>query len=110
MRDVYSRRMFQNGGEVLQSKPIFRGGRVPTPAGAESIERVDTEDGTYFLAVVRGNDGEVKRSRVINLNLDLFTSPSLPRTTARKYEPSSVSTRSIPVSYTHLTLPTNREV
>ncbi len=61
--------MFQNGGEVLQSKPIFRGGRVPTPAGAESIERVDTEDGTYFLAVVRGNDGEVKRSRVINLDL-----------------------------------------
>ncbi len=61
--------MFQNGGEVLQSKPIFRGGRVPTPAGAESIERVDTEDGSYFLAVVRGNDGEVKRSRVINLNL-----------------------------------------
>ena len=69
MRDVYSRRMFQAGGEVLQSKPIFSGGRVPTPAGTESIERVDTEDGTEFFFVVRGNDGEVRSSRAIDLNL-----------------------------------------
>ena len=46
--DVLKRRMFQEGGpvNVIESEPFYRGARVPTVAGTESLEE---ENGEFFF-------------------------------------------------------------
>jgi hypothetical protein len=63
--NVFKRRMFQEGGVVLQSKPIFRGFRVPTLEGTESLQRIGDE----FFVVTSDLDGNESSRKKIDLSL-----------------------------------------
>ncbi|MAJ56792.1 MAG: hypothetical protein CMI74_01790 [Candidatus Pelagibacter sp.] len=68
--NVFKRRMFQMGGvvnrpDVIQSKPIFRGFRVPTLEGTESLQRIGDE----FFVVTSDLDGNESSRKKIDLSL-----------------------------------------
>jgi hypothetical protein len=71
--DVLKRRMFQEGGpvNVIESEPFYRGARVPTVAGTESLEE---ENGEFFFRR-RDNDGNITFSRLVNLELSPTRDP-----------------------------------
>lgn len=71
--DVLKRRMFQEGGpvNVIESEPFYRGARVPTIAGTESLEE---ENGEFFFRR-RDNDGNITFSRLVNLELSPTRDP-----------------------------------
>ena len=83
---------------------------------SHSFDVIDMDDGPYYLTIMAVDIAGNKQNMMIEFNVDHTFVPE-PTVTPKEIESSSensllivVSTIIVAVSYTHLTLPTNREV
>jgi len=73
--DVLKRRMFQEGGpvNVIESEPFYRGARVPTVAGTESLEEFD--DGNFYFVRRDKRGNLIGKPKLVNLELSPTRDP-----------------------------------